>query len=71
MAAKFRDLRIGDTFDFSAGKYQTFYDTCVKTGTRTYQSVTTLLQYRVGSINCVVNPIGRDTSIDFVKAGKP
>ena len=64
---KFSTLRLGDKFDWTANERPSFFDTCIKTGARTYQSTSTLLQYRVGSIHAVCNDLReRDTSIDFV-----
>ena len=36
---KFRDLKIGDHFDFAGGDYPSFFDRCVKTAQRKYQSL--------------------------------
>lgn len=64
---KFRSLLIGDKFDFTASQYPSFFDRCIKTGARSYQSLETLTQYKVGSINVVVNDLKEhDPSADFV-----
>lgn len=61
---RFRDLQIGDTFDFIAPTgYNSFFDRCTKTGKRTYSwdnprkcslSPDEKLETRVGSINVEV-----------------
>lgn len=54
---KFRDLPLHATFDFiGPGRFNSFFDRCIKTGTRVYHSVdrpTTAIMH-VGSINCDV-----------------
>jgi hypothetical protein len=63
---KFSSLQTGDIFDWTASEYPSFFDTCVKTGERSYRSTSTLLQYRVGSIHAICNDLHeRDTSVDF------
>jgi hypothetical protein len=61
----FEQLNLGDTFDWTASEYPSFFDTCVKTGKRTYQSTMTLAEYRVGSVKADVNYIGHDSSFEF------
>ena len=59
---KFRDLLIGDTFDFVDDAHLTwnsFYDRCVKVSKRNYESIDKSPvaykgKYQVGSINCEV-----------------
>ena len=52
---KFRDLAIGDTFDFvDDARINSFYERCKKTGPRTYQAIVSESNYRVGSINANV-----------------
>ncbi len=36
---QFRDLAVGDVFDFDGGVYPSFYDRCVKISARKYQSL--------------------------------
>ena len=36
---KFKDISIGTHFDFVGGLYPSFYDRCVKTSARKYQSL--------------------------------
>ena len=53
---KFRDLAIGQSFDFiddSHPTWNSFYERCAKTGTRTYRSESGT-DHRVGSINAAV-----------------
>jgi hypothetical protein len=53
---KFKELKIGSTFDFISpirGSYNTFYERCEKISTRKYRD-SRGRQYRVGSINCEV-----------------
>lgn len=65
MAAKsqFRDLKVGDTFDFvddSNITFNSFYDRCVKTSTRCYSPLEGKLKdmkLRVGSINATVHHV--------------
>jgi hypothetical protein len=68
---KFSSLQLGDKFDWTASERPSFFDTCVKTGARTYQSVTTLIEYRVGSIHAICNDLReRDTSVDFISPSR-
>ena len=55
VAVKFKDLAIGDEFDFLTRKvgYNSFFGACVKISPRKYRSGD--FEYQVGSINCVVN----------------
>lgn len=61
---KFRDLSIGDEFDFVSGSsvYDSFYDRCVKTGKRTYKSLDTGQAYKVGSVSAFVYNVSRKNS---------
>ena len=64
---EFNDLRIGDKFDWTASERPASFDTCIKTGTRRYQSTLTLLEYRVGSVHAVCNDLREhDSSVDFL-----
>ena len=61
---KFRDLLIGDTFDFIDDNNRlmnSFYDRCVKTSSRTYKSIELNPHYdgksQVGSINAIVHHV--------------
>ena len=70
---KFRDLNVGDTFDFIDDKHMmltSFYKRCVKTGPRTYGTVhdepqdrldrvVGLSPYRVGSVSAEVFHVRR------------
>jgi hypothetical protein len=56
---KFRDLQIGDTFDFvgPVAMYNSYFARCVKLSARTYtpaEGEHTPEPMRVGSINCEV-----------------
>lgn len=57
---KFRDLAIGDTFDFVGPDriYNSFYEICEKISARQYRYTSTQFKTvcvsRVGSINCEV-----------------
>jgi hypothetical protein len=63
---EFNDLIPGDRFDWTASERPSFFDTCVKTGTRRYQSVITCLEYRVGSVHAICNDLQEhDSSFDF------
>lgn len=63
---EFNDLQLGARFDWTASERPTFFDTCIETGTRRYQSIITLLEYRVGSVHAICNDLHeRDTSFDF------
>ena len=59
---QFRDLDIGQTFDFvrPGYSYNTFFDRCVKTSPRLYVSVDnpTKLTYKVGTVKCEVYHVG-------------
>jgi len=52
---KFRDLFIGQEFDFVSGHigYDSFYKRCVRISERKYKDEDGLI-HRVGSINCYV-----------------
>lgn len=60
---KFRNLSIGDTFDFvGPGRFNSFYDRCEKTGSRTYTPIEGNLKghkLSVGSINADVFHVTR------------
>ena len=58
---KFRDLKIGETFDWIKPNsiYNSFYKRCVKTGTRTYTD-SDGQKHRVGSINANVCHVGNE-----------
>ena len=51
---KFRDLQIGDTFDFISPNvgYNSFFERCTKISTRKYRG--DKFEYEVGSINVEV-----------------
>ncbi len=53
---KFRDLKIGDTFDFIGPDraMNSFYRRCRKISARRYRDDVGVLEYKVGSINCDV-----------------
>lgn len=54
---KFRDLEIGQAFDFinpETGTANSFYEQCRKTGARKYEGLTNGRTYTVGSINALV-----------------
>jgi hypothetical protein len=54
---QFRDLAIGDTFDFIDEQnptHNSFFDTCVKTTARGYKSLSTDKQYVIGRISAKV-----------------
>lgn len=52
----FRDLAIGDTFDFIGPDpmLNSFYERCRKIGARTYETVPDHMQCRVGSVAATV-----------------
>jgi len=53
---QFKDLKIGDTFDFVDDKaigYNSFFERCTKITARKYKSETDVI-YRVGKITCEV-----------------
>lgn len=55
---KFRDLTIGQEFDFidaHRSTFNSFYDRCRKESARTYVSIHDGTRYRVGSINAIVH----------------
>ena len=64
MQTKFRDLKIGDTFDFISGsRFDSFFDRCTKVSPRRYtwtrcyadtKRARTTLQSSVGTINVQV-----------------
>jgi len=46
----FQKLSIGQTFDFISGTpYDSFHDRCVKISARKYRSLSTGIEYRIGS----------------------
>lgn len=53
---KFRNLKIGDTFDFISPNrtLNSFYDRCRKLSARVYSSLDTGYTHRVGSGDCQV-----------------
>lgn len=60
---KFKNLKIGDTFDFVDPDkigFNSFFDTCQKISTRKYKSLTTDIEHRVGSINAIVYHFPRE-----------
>lgn len=60
---KFKELKMNDTFDFISPNNQinSFYDRCRKDGPRTYTSIDSGLQYRIGSINAKIYHVGHQT----------
>jgi hypothetical protein len=61
----FRELDIGDTFDFvddSNAGYNSFFKRCTKTGDRTYQAIGDTGVYKVGKITCKVFHVERNTA---------
>jgi hypothetical protein len=64
---KFRDLLIGDTFDFLNDEkpmFNSFYERCEKISARKYKGLDNRIEYRVGSINASVHhvqPRGTDS----------
>ena len=61
---RFRDLRIGDSFDFidySRVGYNSFFLTCTKTTARTYTDETGV-KHRIGSINAMVFHVTRNAA---------
>lgn len=71
--AQFKDVKVGQTFDFVGPEpmYNSFYDTCVKTGQRSYRSLlrTEHADYRIGSINCEVYHVAEIAADDYGKPG--
>ena len=63
--ATFRDLQVGDTFDFDSGRlgYVSFFDRCIKTSTRKYQTLERPQDFpegmEVGTINVNIFNIKR------------
>lgn len=59
---KFRELVLYQRFDWiNDSGPNSFFDRCVKTGSRKYRSITTDIEYTVGSINATVyhpEPLG-------------
>ena len=51
---KFREMLVGDTFDFIGGEYPSFFERCIKVSKRCYVGTTKGLNYHVGSINATV-----------------
>lgn len=59
---KFRNLSIGDTFDFinqDAVGQNSFFKRCRKIGPRRYESVDEGFEYRIGSVACEVFHVER------------
>lgn len=57
MSPTFRNLAIGDTFDFLDPVNQrlnSYFYRCVKTGNRTYRAIEPQTDHRIGTINCKV-----------------
>jgi hypothetical protein len=51
---KFKDLKIGQEFDFIHSAHNTsFYERCIKTGKTTYTSESGM-KLRVGTVNCEI-----------------
>ena len=72
MKIKFRDLAVGDSFDFVNDKEPTFtsyFATCTKTGTRTYVSDDGH-KHRVGSINARVYHVNRGVGLLAALSGE-
>lgn len=61
--AEFKDLAIGDLFDFISGNYTTdsFYDDCEKISARKYISIQSRIEYTVGSIHVKCYHVERRT----------
>ena len=63
---QFRDISVNDTFDFDGGAYPTFYDRCIKTSTRKYQSLDNPKDVpsgmEVGTINAEIYHVKRTAS---------
>jgi hypothetical protein len=54
---KFRDLAVGDTFDFvdeSNARLNSYFYRCVKTGTRTYRAIEPQTDHKIGTVACKV-----------------
>lgn len=71
---RFRDLKIGDTFDFISPEtgYNSFFKTCTKISARKYSRVVDVRisgrrkikevhEYQVGSIDCGVYHVNEET----------
>jgi hypothetical protein len=62
---KFRELVVGDTFDFvDTDRLRrvfttSFYDRCTKVSPRKYRSLRTYAEYEIGSLNCEVFHVKR------------
>ena len=55
---KFRDLAIGQSFDFindSNRMLNSFFERCIKTSVRQYQSLSTGIVYSIGSVNAEIH----------------
>ena len=57
---KFRDVAINECFDWvdPSTLRNSYFDRCIKTGKRTYRSISTNQQMTVGSINARVFHVG-------------
>lgn len=53
---KFKELKIGQQFDCISPNvgHNSFFETCEKISTRKYKSVSSGIEYQVGSINAIV-----------------
>ncbi len=60
---QFRDIKPGDTFDFDGGIYPSFYDRCIKTSARKYQTLERPQDFpdgmKVGTINVEIYNVER------------
>jgi hypothetical protein len=59
---KFKDLAVGDTFDFiddNNRMHTSFYKRCVKVSDNKYRSLADVATYRVGTIKCNVFHVER------------
>jgi hypothetical protein len=62
MAMKFRDLPVGEWFDFVGGDHPSFFLRCQKRSERTYRDEKFVI-HRIGSINAAVYNVGRASNV--------
>lgn len=57
---KFSELAIGQSFDFvnDETRFNSFFDRCIKISNRKYRSITTGIEYGIGSVKCKVYHVG-------------
>jgi hypothetical protein len=68
---KFREIQVGQTFDFIGpiAMFNSFYKRVIKTSTRKYEDQDGT-RYEVGSINCEVHHVGSVITVEAFRTSE-